>query len=66
MSKRSEGVGVGRGAKSVSRRKFLERTVATSGAALITATAGAQESKQKTGAKAKNAATKTPETSSFY
>src|SRR4051812_35179634 len=50
MSKSNEGTGVKRGGVGVSRRKFLERTVATSGAALITATAAScaagQESKQ--------------------
>lgn len=58
MSKRSEGEGSGRRATSVSRRKFLERTVATSGAALITATARAQESKEKKGEQEKPAAAK--------
>lgn len=48
MSKASEGTKTKRAGASVSRRKFLETTVATSGAALITATASsvaAQESK---------------------
>ena len=50
MKRTSEGIKTGRA--GVSRRKFLERAAATSGAALITATAAnyatAQESKQTT------------------
>jgi carboxymethylenebutenolidase len=52
MKRTGEGGKTGRaGGAGVSRRKFLERTVATGGAALITATAAsvtAQDSKQKT------------------
>lgn len=63
MNKRSKGEASARGTTSVSRRKFLEHTVATSGAALMTATAGAQESKEsareKTEAKERSAAMKT-------
>jgi carboxymethylenebutenolidase len=62
MSKASEGLKDKRGSAGVSRRKFLERTVATSSAALITATAAscatAQESKQATTTNQGNTAAK--------
>ncbi|HEX8495025.1 MAG TPA: dienelactone hydrolase family protein [Pyrinomonadaceae bacterium] len=53
MKRTSEGTKTGRAGAGVSRRKFLERAAATSGAALITATTAsfpttAQESKQTT------------------